>query len=139
MRIHEEEVSEEFGANLTPMIDVVFLLLIFFMLSTTFLEEEKELGIELPEAQFAAMQDAEIDEIFINVFEDGSVIMNGQKMEEDALEAALKHAARKNPETAVTIRGDRATPHGDVVRVMGACAVAGLGNLNIAALDRSDS
>lgn len=134
MRIREEEGSEELVLNLTPMIDVVFLLLIFFMLSTTFLNPEKEIGIELPEAQWASIQAMEADELIINVFKDGRVTVNGNELGHEALVETLKYQARKNPETPVTIRGDGMVAHKEIVRVMDACGAAGLRDFAIGTL-----
>ena len=137
MRIRDpEEGGEELQLNLTPMIDVVFLLLIFFMLATTFLNPEKEIGIELPEAQFASMDQTELDEMIINVFENGTVMVGGQTLDGDALISTLRHAARKNPDIQVTIRGHKSTQHQDIVKVMDACGAAGLVNLAVGTLER---
>ena len=70
--------------NLTPLIDVVFLLLIFFMVATTFLEPEREISIELPEAATASERAEVPDEIVINVLRDGSLNVNGSAVDRAA-------------------------------------------------------
>lgn len=127
--------DEDPGFNLTPMIDVVFQLLIFFMLATTFQDPEKELDIELPVAESGSEQDKETEELIINVFQDGRVSLQGQILDDGALANALKSAALKNPDTQVTIRGDRLAHHENIVRVMDSCQLAGLQNLAVGTLD----
>jgi biopolymer transport protein ExbD len=120
--------------NLTPMIDVVFQLLIFFMVATTFLDPEKEIDIELPEAASGAPAE-ETDELIINIMEDGSIILSGESLDDASLLARLKAAAQADPDTPVTIRGDRLVRHERVVMVMDACGQAGLLNLAVGTLE----
>ncbi len=121
--------------NLTPMIDVVFQLLIFFMVATTFLDPEKEIEIELPEASSGTETEAEADEIIINVLADGGIVVSGERMTTDELLARLESAARTNPQMAVTIRGDRLVHHEHIVGVMDACGQAGLFNLAVGTME----
>jgi biopolymer transport protein ExbD len=120
--------------NLTPMIDVVFQLLIFFMVATTFLDPEKEIGIELPEASSGEKAEKQSDEIIINVFADGSVIVSGEEVSQENLLDTLRASAVANPQTPVTIRGDRTVHHEHIVSVMDACGRAGLLNLSVGTL-----
>ena len=138
MRIREQQDSaDEPMFNLTPMIDVVFQLLIFFMLATTYKQEERELGIELPSAASAREPEPLPEEIVINVFRDGRVSLAGRSVEREALESYLQRAGRADPTTPVTIRGDRLVHHEEIVRVMDACGTAGLSNLAVGTLDPS--
>ena len=137
MRIAEPAEGEEMGLNLTSLIDVVFLLLIFFMVATTFLDPEREIGIELPEAESAEVSEEAPDEIIINVARDGALSLGGAPVDRAGLDAALKRAAASDPSTPVTIRGDRLVHHEDVVGVMDACGAAGLSNLAVGTLDPS--
>ena len=131
MNIREDSDSEEFIVNLTPMIDVVFLLLIFFMVTTTFLDPEREIDVELPTAQSAGEPERTPDEIIINIMEDGRMFTEGTLLSENELELLLKRAAQHDPETPVTIRGHRLTQHQNIVTVMDACGTAGLYNLAV--------
>ena len=131
MHIQEDDGFEEMALNLTPMIDVVFLLLIFFMVTTTFLDPEREIDIELPSAQSAGEIERPPEEIVLNVQEDGTVVLAGEMVEPESLLDLLKSAAQHDPETPVTIRGHRAARHEHIVRVMDACGLAGLINLAV--------
>ena len=135
IRDTEEGEHENFQINLTSLIDVVFLLLIFFMVATSFLDPEQEIGIELPEAQSGESLAQTPDEIIINVLRDGRLIVSGHEVDRAGLESALRRAARANPETPVTIRGDRLVAHEQVVRVMDACGNAGLTHLAVGTLE----
>ena len=136
MRIADESSGvEELALELTPMIDVVFLLLIFFMVATTFLDPEREIDIDLPQADAAQVKQSESDELVINVFRDGRVSLGGRELADEALRAELVRAARREPKPTVTIRGDRQAHHEAIVRVMDACSVAGLADLSVGTIE----
>ncbi len=131
MNIQEENGVEEFVLNLTPMIDVVFLLLIFFMVATTFLDPEREIDVDLPVAESGGEPEEAPDEIVLTVVEDGTVFHGDEALNADAMLELLRRTAQHDPETPVTIRGHRRTHHESVVKVMDACGVAGLVNLAV--------
>ena len=135
MHIRDSDEHENFQLNLTPLIDVVFLLLIFFMVATSFLDPEKEINIDLPQAQSGEALSETPDELVINVLKDGRLIVSGGELDRAGLKSALLRAARVNPETPVTIRGDRQVAHEHVVQVMDACGLAGLTNLSVGTLE----
>lgn len=125
----------ELVLELTPMIDVVFLLLIFFMLATTFADPEREIDLDLPEAASSLVKDVDREELIINVSSDGTVSLGSERLTSDALLSELVQAARANPERSVTIRGDREARHEAIVAVMDACGQAGLRNLAVGTIE----
>ena len=131
MNIPEESNHEELVVNLTPLIDVVFLLLIFFMVTTTFLDPEREIEVELPTTESAGEPDRLPDELVVNVLEDGRLMVSGEAVTREELLVRFKRAAQHDPETPVTIRGHRFARHENIVGVMDACGVAGLSNLAV--------
>ncbi|KAA3606029.1 MAG: biopolymer transporter ExbD [Planctomycetota bacterium] len=135
MRIPEPEGVDELSPNLTPMIDVVFLLLIFFMLATTFLDPEKEIDIDLPVAESGEQGASELEQIYINVHKDGSVTISGKDVSSEELKRVLRQVAVRNPDTQITIRGDRQVHHQAMVSVYDACGIAGLVNLAVGTLE----
>lgn len=136
MRIRETEAGGETELSMAPLIDIVFLLLIFFMVATTYLDPERELEIDLPVAESAGVSEESPDEIVISVMQDGSLLCGGREVEDNELSTLLTDAADRNSETPVTIRGDRRVQHERVVAVLDACGMAGLYNLAVGTLER---
>ena len=120
--------------NLTPLIDVVFLLLIFFMVSTTF-QREAELSIELPEASTEA-QERKDESIEVAIDVSGRYYVNGRALlnkQPKNLKQALKEAAGDRSSVLVVISADANTTHQSVVTVMDAARQLGLVRLTFAA------
>ena len=133
MRLKTDD-EQEIGLNLTSLIDVVFLLLIFFMVSTTFLNIEKEMDLELPEATSGRPEEMEQDEIIINVLADGRLKMGNAFYDADQLTERLRQVAMANKDTPVTIRGDKGTDFQNAVRAMDACMRANLRRISVGIL-----
>ncbi|HEY8385569.1 MAG TPA: biopolymer transporter ExbD [Porticoccaceae bacterium] len=120
--------------NLTPLIDVVFLLLIFFMVSTTFTRETRLL-IELPDAEGEQAQEAPPHLIEVVVSADGAYRINGQTLVNrhvDTLVKALELEAAGNVDVPLIISADASSPHRAVVRAMDAAGRVGFRQLQIA-------
>jgi biopolymer transport protein ExbD len=135
VHIRDDAELAEAEFSMAPLIDVVFQLLIFFMVATTYDTQEKELGIELPPAQSSQDPAPAPEEVVIHVFKDGRLRLFGRDIQREELVGALSQAARANPDVPVTIRGDREVAHERVVAVMDACGLAGLSNLAVGTLD----
>ena len=135
MNIRDEEGADELILNLTPMIDVIFLLLIFFMVATTFQDPEREMDVDLPEATSGSPLTEDQEEVIINILRDGSLVLFEKPTTNAELVRILQARAQENPETPVTIRGDRLVKHESVVAVMDACGNAGLRQLSLGTLD----
>lgn len=134
MRVRERSSSLPV-LSIAPLVDVVFLLVIFFMAATTWVEPEQRLELELPTAESGSAAEAR-DELVIAVLPDGSLVLDGRTVAESELRAALQAAARRSSGTPVTVRGDRRVPHGAIVAVLDACGSAGLANLSVGTLER---
>lgn len=125
--------SDEPDVNLTPLIDVVFILLLFFMVSTTF-QRESEINVELPEASADPVEERdELLELVIDA--QGHYFIGEQQVVNTELET-LKQAIQKflgeRSELPVVIRADRQTPYESVVRAMDATAQLGLVQMSLA-------
>lgn len=124
---------EEVDLNITPLIDIVFLLLIFFMVSTTF-QKESELHVQLPQAeQQESVQPKQPLEIVISA--DGQYAIGGRTLADNSLPTLLKSlrtAAGDDREQPLIVRADARTPHQAVVRAMDAASQLGLSRLSIA-------
>jgi biopolymer transport protein ExbD len=134
VRIRDDALADEIALNLTSLIDVVFLLLVFFMVATTFLDPERQLDLDLPQAASGVEREMPPEELVLNVFRDGRIALGGRELDDQALRGALERAARSDPATPVTIRGDARVEHARIVAVMDACALAGLSNLSVGTL-----
>ena len=119
--------------SLTPLIDVVFLLLIFFLVATRFEEEERSLAVNLPKASAAQPTMFEGQEIFVTVTPEGEYFIEGRQYTAAALEAELKNLYENNPgKQRVTIRADQDSRTGSTVAAINACNKANIRDYNIA-------
>ena len=120
------------GFQLAPMVDVVFLLLCFFVASQIFAQWEMSIDIQLPTAESAGAPDRLPGEIIVNVFEDGSVVVNQQSLDDDALMALLSRIVELFPGQPVLIRADKATDYEHVIRVLDLCRRVDIWNISFA-------
>ena len=131
MKFHRQR-REEVGINLTPLIDVVFLLLIFFMVSTTF-TRETQLSIDLPEAVGKAVEASE-EQIEILIDESGGYRINGKGLVDNrmrTLQAAIYKISAGDTTLPMIITADAQAAHQDVVRDMDAAGQMGFVHLSI--------
>jgi len=136
MRVRDEESIPDPEFSMAPLIDVVFQMLVFFLVASSWgVMKEQQLELELPSAQSSSAPQEAPDELVIDVRRDGSLFLRGRELERTALQGELAGLARANPRLPVTIRGDRLVHHEDVVAVMDACGLAGLTNLAIGTLE----
>lgn len=133
MKLRQISSEDEPAVNLTPLIDVVFILLIFFMVSTTF-QRESEIKIELPEASSEPVEEKEeVLEIVIDI--EGHYFIDEQQVvntELETLKTAIQKFLGEQTEMPVVIRADRNTPYESVVRAMDATAQLGLLQMSLA-------
>ncbi|MBW7906414.1 MAG: biopolymer transporter ExbD [Phycisphaerae bacterium] len=112
--------------EMTPLIDMVFLLLIFFLAATTFHQEEREMKIALPIAKSAGPISSVLRELVINVDAEGRVILGGRGVSHDDLRQIVRQAVDVNPAQKVVVRADRHVAYGAVVTVLDICKSAGI-------------
>jgi len=132
------QVREEIDLNLTPLIDVVFLLLIFFMVSTTF-EKTAKLKVDLPEASAQATQQPG-KKIIIGIDVKGRYYINDRQLvntQLKTLKLALMKVSGDSKDIPIILRADAKTPHQSVVRAMDAASQLGLTRLSISTLETS--
>ncbi len=118
--------DSDVSIELTPIIDMVFLLLIFFLVATTFHQTEREMQVALPQASFAGPISTALREIIINVDAEGNIIVNGRTVDAEGLRLMIEDAVAVNPQQKVTVRGDRTTAYANVVRALDVCKGAGI-------------
>ncbi|MCG8488271.1 MAG: biopolymer transporter ExbD [Candidatus Thiodiazotropha sp.] len=127
---HVDDESGELAINLTPLIDMVFILLIFFMVTSSFV---KETGVEVdrPSAATATMKQQAA--ILIGVTSKGEVWIDKRRVDIRAVRANVERLHAENPEGAVVIMADREAPTGVVIRVLDQSRLAGVDSVSIAA------
>lgn len=126
------EAVEEPGLNLTPMIDIVLLLVIFFMVGTQFAENERQYDIELPTVSEAQPLTSLPDEIVVNVDREGGFVVNGELRTIEQLEEDLRAARSRYADQVVVIRGDGTGPYQNVMTVLNLCRRAQITNVQLA-------
>ncbi len=123
-KYQEEEI------NVMPLVDMVFLLLIFFMVTTSFV---KETGIDVHRPTAATAQLKDKGNILLGVSEDGRIYFEKKAIDLRSVRAHIQRSLAENPEGAVVIVADQKSDTGIVVRVMDQCRMAGAQRVSIAA------
>ena len=129
--IQMQEEKEDLQLNMAPMIDMIFLLIIFFLTATTFTEREREQDVLLPSNRNPGSLSRSLDNnIIVNVKQDGGIFVMGARIEPEQLVALLKERKsaleKKKVNLKVQIRGDKRTLHGNVSAALEAVERAGI-------------
>ena len=114
------------GIQLAPLVDVLLLLLIFFLLTWNAARNENELDVKVPKASAAKERSAPIGDVVVNVKTDGNVIVNRRTLTGPDLTTLLKGLVQLNADQAVIIRGDEAGAYKNIVSVLNICSEAGV-------------
>jgi biopolymer transport protein ExbD len=139
MRLSSRKGREDPEINLIPLIDVALLLVIFFMLSSTFMQEGR-LKIELPQASLAPTGRQKSDPIVVSVTQSGSYRVNDRELinnSPDTLRAAILEIAGADRNKPVTVRADARSTHQSVVSAMDVLGKLGFTRINIATVEDS--
>ena len=127
--------SEPVAINIAPLVDVVFLLVIFFAVSTTFLETA---GLELTLPTSSSTAEAAPRQVGVLLAEDGTLYLDGEPIERDRLSVELRERLAALDDKVVVLRADTRTPHGEVVRLMDLAREAGATDLTVSARPASE-
>ncbi len=123
--------DEQPALNLTPMIDVVFLLIIFFMVGTKFSELERNIDLQVPEVSDRGALTDGPQRRLINVYRDGEITLDQRTVTLQELTNRLQTAHRQYSDLGVIVRGDAASPFQNVAGVLNACKQAGVSEMAI--------
>jgi biopolymer transport protein ExbD len=123
--------DEQPSLNLTPMIDIVFLLIIFFMVGTKFSELERKIGLEVPTVSDKTTLSSAPERKVVHVYSDGRVELDRQMVSLDELVQRLDTARREYESLGVLIRGDGDGKYQTVARVLNACRQAGISKMAV--------
>ncbi|MBW3611838.1 MAG: biopolymer transporter ExbD, partial [Actinobacteria bacterium] len=118
--------AEEEPVNMTSMMDVVFNLLIFFLVATTMAQEEREINIKLPSTAKFTTLSAQPKQVIINIKEDGTRIVNTKKYDDASLRAMLAEHAKNRPDGNVLIRADERSTFRHFAGVVDLCRQVGI-------------
>jgi biopolymer transport protein ExbD len=122
--------------NMGPLIDMVFLLLIFFVVTTSFV---KESGIDVQKSTAATAQVKERGNILIGVTQEGDIYMEGKRVDIRSVRPLIERALAEDPESGVVIVADKRSQTGAVVQVMDQCRLAGAKDVSLAAKREEES
>ena len=120
------------GIQLAPLVDVLLLLLIFFLLTWNAARNENELDVKVPKATSALEKSAPIGDVIVNVKADGNVVVNRRTLSGPELTELLKGLVQLNAEQAVVIRGDESGAYKNIIGVLDIATQAGITNVAFA-------
>ncbi|MDG2307778.1 MAG: biopolymer transporter ExbD [Candidatus Binatia bacterium] len=130
MRKQRIRHDEETEVNMTPMLDVVFIMLIFFIVTASFV---KESGVEVNRQQASTAEPKESANLFIAITENGQIWMDKRVIDVRAVRANIERLHAENPQGAVVIQADKNSKNGLLVQVLDAAKAAGVANVSLAA------
>lgn len=138
MRFGRRAIEEPQNIQMAPLIDIVFITLVFFMTVYTYSAFESEIDITLPTASAAVPMDRTRGEIYINLRNDGRIILNNREISLDELQQILNRVAEYFPGGAVIIRGDREAQLGRAIAILNCCKKADIQNVSFAAVQEDE-
>jgi len=130
MRRRRLQEQDETEVNLTPMLDVVFIMLIFFIVTASFV---KEAGIDVSRPDAATAERKERGNILVAISESGQIWIDKRHVDIRAVRANIERMAAENPQGSVVIQADENSKNGILVQVMDAARLAGVEQVSIAA------
>lgn len=134
MNFRPARITEHHGMNLVPLIDVLLILLIFFILTFSMAQRENDLNISVPAADSGAPKDRQVGEIVVNIAKDGAIRVNSQTLNEEQLAQRFRDTYLLNRKQAIIIRADEESVYRNMFRVLDLCYKAGLYHVSFAAL-----
>lgn len=132
MNLRRHATPQHPGIQLAPLVDVLLLLLIFFLMTWNAARNENELDVKVPKASSAKEKTATMGDVVVNVKADGNVVVNRRILNGEELGSMLRDLVQLYPEQAVVIRGDETGAYKNVVGVLNICSEAGITNVAFA-------
>ena len=117
---------------MAPMIDILFLLIIFFVTTSSFRAEEQHLDVNLPTAESAETAQVRPSEVIVNIREDGTILIGSAEHTLETLHATLSALVAEYPDEHLIIRGDQLTLYERIIAVMDTARAAGIKSLDFA-------
>ena len=132
MNLRSRAMPQHPGIQLAPLVDVLLLLLIFFLMTWNAARNENELDVKVPKASAAKEKMAPIGDVIVNVKTDGNVVVNRRPLTGAELTELLKGLVKLNADQAVVIRGDEGGAYKNIINVLNICTEAGVTNVAFA-------
>jgi biopolymer transport protein ExbD len=132
MNLRRHAAPQHPGIQLAPLVDVLMLLLIFFLLTWNAARNENELDVKVPKAAEAKEKSSPVGDVVVNVKADGNVVVNRRTLAGPELTELLRNLVQLDPNQAVVIRGDETGAYKNVVGVLNICSEAGVTNVAFA-------
>jgi biopolymer transport protein ExbD len=132
MKIRRRPDPHVLGFQIAPMVDVLLVLLCFFIVTWSFARKENELDVKVPSAQNAKDSNPVVNQTVLNVKSDGTVVLNQKTVPLPELQAKLKQLSDLFPDYAIIVRGDERTPFRFIAAVLDTCRAANIWNVAFA-------
>ncbi len=132
MNFRRHAKPEVFGFQIAPMVDILLVLLVFFIVTWNFSLSEKELDVKIPTATNSKDTDPYVGQVVVNVKTDGSIVFNRQPISAEDLVAKLRELAKLYPDQAVILRGDQNADLQIIFNVLDICRQANIWNVAFA-------
>jgi biopolymer transport protein ExbD len=111
--------SYSLSDSLTPLVDIIFLLIIFFLVSSTFEKNENKLGINLPSTKGKGVKTKKSKEWIVSVNQDGKVYLNSEELNFEKLESILKQNRAKSKKINIVLKADKKAEYGNIAKLIG--------------------
>jgi biopolymer transport protein ExbD len=132
MNFRRRAKPEVFGFQIAPMVDILLVLLVFFIVTWNFALSENELDVKIPTASKAKETQAYVGQVVVNVRADGTIVFNRKPLSAEELENKLNQLAKLYPDQAVILRGDQRVNYRYIVDVLDICRKANIWNIAFA-------
>jgi biopolymer transport protein ExbD len=132
MKIRRRAEPHVLGFQIAPMVDILLVLLCFFIVTWNFAKKENELDVKVPSAENAKESNPVVNQTVLNIKADGTVIWNRKPMPLPDLELKLKELSGLFPDYAIIVRGDERVPYHYITAVLDTCRAANIWNVAFA-------
>ena len=129
MKFRNRSEPHVVGFQIAPMVDVLLVLLCFFILTWNFARKEMELDVKVPAAENGREPSLEVNQSVVNIKADGTIMMSAQPISYEDFRTRMQNVARNNPDYSIIIRGDKTAPNESIARVLDICNGAGIWNI----------
>lgn len=137
MRFRRRDAPQVIGFQIAPIVDVLLVLLCFFIVTWSFAKKEMEMDVKVPAAESGKESNPVMNQTVLNVKADGTVVWNRKLVPLDELQTRLKELSGLYPDYAIILRGDATASYQSIVRVLDTCRDAGIWNVAFATIDKA--